>query len=515
MAAALDDSGTLLKANAGFLRLIHRDERHMDGGQMDGQQATGANVAAFFIQPDFAALLRAQPEAGGDIHRGLLTLGDYSGHTQSLRGRVWRDGTQLRLLAEYDIGELERLNDSVLDLNRDYADAQVELARTNLDIRRLNTELERRVEERTRALREALQRAEAANRAKSTFLANMSHEFRTPLNAILGFGQIVGARIAEPGLRAQVETVTRSGWQLLEMVDQVLEMSALEADEFQSDATDFAFSALLEEALGAQRERADQKGLALAQEIDPALPPRLRGDARRLGRMLAILAGNAVKFSEHGRVTLRARLVDGTVDGPINGPIDGPIDSNSNELRVRFEVEDQGVGIGAEQQAALFSTFEQADNSTTRRHGGLGLGLALCKRLAQRMGGEIGVRSTVGEGSTFWIAIPLRRAIDGTQAQTRSPAEPAKELPVVSAAVSPPAQTPAVDPATVRAVLDQLDALLAQSDTAAIALFEEHAAALRAALGAQGEQLGRAIGRFEFEAAREKLHALPKEQLHS
>ncbi len=273
----------------------------------------------------------------------------------------------------------------------------------------------------------------------------------------------------------------------------------LEADEFQLETTDFALPALLEEALGALRERADQTGLVLAQEIDPALPSWLRGDAQRLGRMLSILAGNAVKFSEHGRVTLRAR------------PVDSPVDKSGDDLRVRFEVEVQGIGIGAEQQAAMFSTFEQADNSTTRRHGGLGL--ALCKRLAQRMGGEIGVSSTVGEGSTFWITIPLRRVIDSGQAETRPQAEPTKELPAVSAAAPPPAQTPSADPAALHALLDQLDALLAQSDTAAMALYEEHASALRTVLGAQGEQLGRAIGRFDFQAARETLRALRKEPL--
>ena len=487
MTAAVDESGTLLDANAGFLRLI----------RMDRRQSAGANVAEFFIQPDFAALLRAQPGAGGEIHRGLMTLGEYSGHTQSLRGRIWREGTQLRLLAEYDIDELERLNDSVLALNRDYADTQVQLARTNLEIRRLNSELERRVEERTRALSEALLRAEAASRAKSAFLANMSHELRTPLNAILGLGHIVGAKLTEPGLRAQVETITRSGRQLLEMINQVLEMSALVAGELQLEVTAFALPALLEEALGAWGERAGQKGLLLAQEIDPALTHWLRGDAAQLGRMLAILTGNAVEFSERGRITLRARLAD----------------SNGDDLRVRFEVEDQGIGLDAEQQAALFSAFEQADNSTTRRHGGLGLGLALCKRLAQRMGGEIGVSSTPGEGSTFWIVVPLKRAIDSGQAVTRPETESALELPAVSPAVPTPAITPPADPATVRAVLEQLDALLEQSDTAAIALFESHAALLRAALGAQGEQLGREIGRFEFAAAREILRALRKEPL--
>lgn len=387
--ATLDENGTLLEANAGFLALVSRAAPH----------AIGMHVATFFIQPNFATLLRAQPGAEGDIHRGLLTLGEYTGRTQSLRGRVWREGTQLRLLAEYDIADLERLSDTVLALNHDYADAQLELAQTNLKVRQLNAELEQRVAERTRALSDALLGAEAANRAKSAFLANMGHELRTPLNAIIGLGYIVGRELTEPRLRDRVEKIRDAGQRLLEMVNQILEMSKLGANELQLEAADFALLAVLDASVNLVRERAAAKGLTVVREVDPALPLYLCGDAPRLEQILENLTSNAVKFSDHGRITVRASLVKS--GGEDNG--DGVL--------VRFEVEDQGIGVDEEKQAVLFNTFEQADNSNTREYGGVGLGLALCKRLTELMGGEIGVSSTPGQGSTFWVTLRLKQGI--------------------------------------------------------------------------------------------------------
>lgn len=387
--ATLDENGTLLEANAGFLALVSRAAPH----------AIGMHVATFFIQPNFATLLRAQPGAEGDIHRGLLTLGEYTGRTQSLRGRVWREGTQLRLLAEYDIADLERLSDTVLALNHDYAGAQLELAQTNLKVRQLNAELEQRVAERTRALSDALLGAEAANRAKSAFLANMGHELRTPLNAIIGLGYIVGRELTEPRLRDRVEKIRDAGQRLLEMVNQILEMSKLGANELQLEAADFALLAVLDASVNLVRERAAAKGLTVVREVDPALPLYLCGDAPRLEQILENLTSNAVKFSDHGRITVRASLVKS--GGEDNG--DGVL--------VRFEVEDQGIGVDEEKQAVLFNTFEQADNSNTREYGGVGLGLALCKRLTELMGGEIGVSSTPGQGSTFWVTLRLKQGI--------------------------------------------------------------------------------------------------------
>ncbi|MBK7421789.1 MAG: hypothetical protein IPJ48_01100 [Propionivibrio sp.] len=324
-------------------------------------------------------------------------MGDRRGKTIPLRGRVWRLAGQLGVLAEYDIEEMERLGDTVLELNSDYALAQFELARSNIKMRHLNAELEQQVAQRTQVLRDALVGAEAASRAKSAFLRNMSHELRTPLNAILGLGHVLGLKIAEPELRQHLEQITGAGKLLRDMTNQILDMSRLEAGTFQIKSKDFALLAVLDATMALWRQRAAAKGLILAREIDPALPPVLRGDPMRLGQILANLVGNAIAFSDRGRIDVRVRLVE----------------TKGDNLLLRFEVEDQGIGIAEAQQALLFNAFEQADHSTTRKYGGAGLGLAICRHLAYLMGGEVGVDSTPGLGSTFWFTARLQRGHDG------------------------------------------------------------------------------------------------------
>lgn len=365
--------------------------------------------------------------------------------------------------------------------------------------RRLAAELDahrhhlgRLVEERTKELTAARMQAEAANLAKSTFLATMSHELRTPLNAILGMSYLVGRELTEPKLRGQVDTIRSAGQQLLGMVDQILDMTRLEADTLTIDVSDFALPALLDAPAKAWRERATAKGLEFALAIDPALPPFLRGDPQRLGQMLAILVDNAIKFSDTGRIVLQVRLLETSEDG----------------LLLRFEVTDQGIGLDAAQQALLFNSFAQADSSTTRKYGGIGIGLSICKRLAELMGGKVGTDGTPDAGSSFWFSARLLRGSETAAAMTVAHGLPAG---VVDAAPVPAAtatNAAALTADALRAVLDQLDALLAQSDIAAIALFDEHAAELCVALGEPGARLGREIRQFAFEAARETVQTL-------
>ena len=345
-------------------------------------------------------------------------------------------------------------------------------------------QLEAKIRQRTRDLQQARDAAEAANRAKSQFLANMSHELRTPLNAILGMAQIVGNKLAEPQLRRQVDTIAQAGRRLLGLVNQVLDMSRLEADTLPIEARDFALRSVFDAAESSLREHAEAKGLRLAREIDPALPPALRGDPLRLEQILTNLLDNAVKFSAQGRITLRARLVEAARD----------------DILLRFEVEDQGIGIDAAQQATVFASFEQSDGSTTRKYGGMGLGLAVCKQLAECMGGAIGVNSLPGQGSTFWVEIRLQRS------SAQLDARPAEPLPAMASA-APQAST-RLDAEALGVVLDELGALLAQGDAAVIERFETHAEALRATLGPPCEQLAHEIRQFDFETARETLRAL-------
>ncbi|MDP1524830.1 MAG: ATP-binding protein [Rhodocyclaceae bacterium] len=257
-------------------------------------------------------------------------------------------------------------------------------------------QLEQLVADRTAELEAAKTAAEAANLAKSTFLANMSHEIRTPMNAIIGMTHLLARDITEPRQQMRLTRVSDAAQNLLGIINDILDLSKIEAGRMNLEATDFGLSKVIDDVGNLMRDRAMDKDVNWQVEVDPQLPARLHGDPLRLGQVLMNFASNAVKFTEVGSVTLSVMRLSVAED---------------ERLWLRFAVRDTGIGLNQDAVARLFQPFEQADSSTTRRYGGTGLGLAIVKRIADLMGGHCGVESTPGQGSTFWFEAPFASAV--------------------------------------------------------------------------------------------------------
>ena len=261
------------------------------------------------------------------------------------------------------------------------------------------------------ALVEARDAAEAATVAKSAFLANMSHEIRTPLNAITGMSYILRRSGLTLEQSDKLDKIENAGSHLLRIINDILDLSKIESGKFVLEEAEVSINTLVGNSVAMLQERAYAKQLQLTSEIG-SLPPHLLGDPTRLQQALLNYTGNAIKFTEKGRIALRVQCLE----------------EDAESALIRFEVADTGIGMAPDALARLFSAFEQADNTTTRKYGGTGLGLSITKKLAEQMGGDAGAESTLGAGSTFWFTVRLKKGVGKTDAAQAADTQKAEEI---------------------------------------------------------------------------------------
>ena len=358
---------------------------------MDGQPYVRL-MLPFVVEPDCLRCHASQGYRVGDVRGGIVTSAALAPYIARRRQQMIDYGVThgaIWLIGLLGLGLAGRRELRAED-RRSEQEAQVREAREHLA--QANSELEQRVEVRTRELNETRDAAVAASRAKSAFLANMSHEIRTPLNAITGMAHLLRRSGATPDQSERLDKIDTASRHLLDIINAILDLSKIEADKLVLEDLPLKVASVVANVASILADAAKAKQLQLVTDLAP-VPAHLRGDAPRLQQALLNYAANAIKFTERGQVVLRVRLQE----------------ERETDVLLRFEVEDTGPGIAPEALARLFASFQQADNSTTRRFGGTGLGLAITRRLAGLMGGEAGAESTPGQGSCFWFTARLAK----------------------------------------------------------------------------------------------------------
>ena len=350
-----------VEVNDSFLKTLGYERSDIIGKSADELE--------MFSEPEKQARIARKLQSEGRIadlelrvrrKDGMLLYGLFSGE------KIINQGQEYFLTVMVDITDRKKAEKELMETNRQLEDATV---RAN----------------------DMAAQAEMANFAKSEFLANMSHEIRTPMNGVIGMTGLLLDTELNAEQRRYAETVRASGESLLGLINDILDFSKIEAGKLNLEILDFDLQSLLDDFAATLALQAHQKGLELVCGMSPDIPPLLRGDPGRLRQILANLAGNAVKFTHSGEVSIRVTLESDTPE----------------DVLLRFSVADTGIGIPLEKLKVLFQKFSQVDASTTRKYGGTGLGLAISKQLAEMMGGEIGVQSEAKKGSEFWFTVRL------------------------------------------------------------------------------------------------------------
>ncbi|MCF8198697.1 MAG: PAS domain S-box protein [Sulfuritalea sp.] len=376
----------------------------------EGIAVTDAQGVIVRVNRAFSSITGFSAEDAADQTLNMLDSGQHDaaffanmakslGHSGTWQGEIWNRRKSGETYPAWLMITAVKDDDGVIS---HYVNTFTDITarrKAEAEIRMLNTELEQRVRDRTtdleianRLLTTAKEEAEAANLAKSSFLANMSHEIRTPMNGIIGMAHILRRDGVTPKQQERLDKIDMAADHLLSIINNILDISKIESGKFVLEEVPITLSSLMGNVISILSERAKAKGINLQIKSVP-FPSGLHGDPTRLQQALLNYATNAIKFTDAGSITLHANIQEETTD----------------TVLVSFAVEDTGIGIAPEAVSRLFSAFEQADSSTTRKYGGTGLGLAITQRLAELMGGKVGVESTPGAGSTFWFTARLKK----------------------------------------------------------------------------------------------------------